>query len=744
MGVVLCCLSLTIIPFMGISSVASAAATASSSADPSVAARSPRIGLVLSGGGARGAAHVGVLKVLEEARIPIHAIAGTSMGALIGGLYASGMTAKDIESLLSSKEWLQAFREPAPRERLSFRRKIEDQNFLVDFPLGLKGGSFRLPKGLVSGQRLNQLLRRVTFDVAAIKDFDQFPIRFRAVATDLETGNAVTLASGDLVAAMRASMSAPGVFAPVEIDGKLLVDGGLANNLPVDIARSMDVDVLIVVDVGFPLRTRETLDSVTTISNQMLAILIRRGSDAQRRSLQEEDILLLPDLGEASSFDFDIQAMASERGESAARAALDRLTHLQQSVDEYERYLASRTTLQPVPKVAAVRVKSESARYQKLLLSSDDGDSSAESLDEAITLLYGRGNFESVDYTLEPITRTESVLEWSAKRNSWGPNYVRFGLNLEDDFSGNSSYNAAARFVLADISDLGGEWVWDLQVGSEPRIASEIYWPMGDRGAWFLLPNASLQLRNVPLLEEGQPVAEYRLRTGEYGIDLGREFANVAELRFGLRRVTGSTRLRIGAATTPVAADFDVREYFGRFSYDRLDDRNFPRAGGYLTAEWRAEHPSLGSAQRADRVNIDALIARSWGRHTAVLWSSFGTQIDGDPSNVRDLYTLGGFLNLSGLARDSISARHYAITRMLYYRQIGRGGEGFLNVPAYAGLSYEVGNVWQNRSDISLGSALKQGSLFFGFDTLLGPVYLGSGFGESGDTAFYLFLGRTF
>lgn len=739
----------------------------------SAAEGEPRVGLVLSGGGARGAAHVGVLKVLEEARVPVHAIAGTSMGALIGGLYASGMSASEIETLLSSKEWLDSFREPAPRDRLSFRRKTEDQNFLVDFPLGLKSGSFRLPKGLVSGQRLSQVLRRATLGAAHVKDFDKFPIRFRAVATDLETGEAVTLGQGDLVTAMRASLSAPGVFAPVEIDGRLLVDGGLANNLPIDVARTMGVDVLIVVDVGFPLRNRETLDSVTTISNQMLAILIRRGSDAQRRNLTEQDVLLTPDLGEASSFDFDIQVMASARGESAARGALQRLMALQQSTEAYAAHVASRKSLAQAQTVTDVRIKAGSERYQRLLTSMDIAEGGADALrseamgpasitldadtlDRAMTLLYSRGNFESIDYSLQNVAAdssddtaqsgetAQSVLEWSAQRNSWGPNYVRFGLSLEDDFSGNTSYNAAARFVLADISDLGGEWVWDLQVGSEPKIASEVYWPIGDNADWFVMPTASLQLRNVPLRTEGEAVAEYRLRTGEYGIDLGREFGNLAELRFGLRRVTGSTRVRIGAPSTPVIEDFDVREYFGRISYDRLDNRNFPRQGAYFTTEWRAEHPSLGSGERADRVNLDGLIARSWGRHTGVLWTSLGTQVDGDPGNVRSLYTLGGFLNLSGLAPDSISARHYAITRLLYYRQIGRGGEGFLNVPAYAGLSLEVGNVWQDRGDISLGSALKQGSLFFGFDTLLGPVYLGSGFGESGDTAFYLFLGRTF
>ncbi|NBX57822.1 MAG: patatin, partial [Gammaproteobacteria bacterium] len=219
----------------------------------------PRVGLVLSGGGARGAAHVGVLKVLEAERIPIDAVAGTSMGAVVGGLYASGLSAAEIAAFVESPEWRQAFQEPGPRDRLSFRRKSEDQNFLVDFPVGLKSGTFRIPKGLVSGQRLSQALRRVTLPVARIQQFDALPTRFRAVATDLETGEAVDLAEGDLVSAMRASLAAPGVFAPVEIDGRLLVDGGLANNLPVELARRMDVDVLIVVDVGFPLRKRDSL-----------------------------------------------------------------------------------------------------------------------------------------------------------------------------------------------------------------------------------------------------------------------------------------------------------------------------------------------------------------------------------------------------------------------------------------------------------------------------------------------------
>jgi NTE family protein len=704
----------------------------------------PRVGLVLSGGGARGAAHVGVLKVLEAERIPIDAVAGTSMGAVVGGLYASGLRATEISALVESPEWRRAFQEPAPRDTLSFRRKSEDQNFLVDFPLGLKSGTFRLPKGLVSGQRLSQALRRVTLPVARIERFDDLPTPFRAVATDLETGEAVELAGGDLVTAMRASLSAPGVFAPVDLDGRLLVDGGLANNLPVELARQMGVDVLIVVDVGFPLRKRETLDSVATISNQMLSILIRRGSDAQRQLLQPADILLTPELGEASSFDFDIVPRAVELGEQAARASSERLAALRLPEVDYQRYLAARDAARGGgPRIEEIRVADDSARYARLLRAGFIDLASAEGLDEGLTTLFGRGNFESVDYRLREGARGD-VLELSARRNSWGPNYMRFGLNLEDDFNGNSTYNAAARVVLADIGSLAAEWAWDFQIGSEPKIATEFHIPFGDSARWFVMPQARFDLRNVPIIEGGVRQAEYRLRTTEYGVDLGREFSNWGELRVGVRRASGQARLRVGEDDRPVVEDFDLRELYGRFSYDVLDNRNFPRRGQYLVAEWRAETPSLGSDRRADLVSFDWLLARSRGRHTGVVWTSFGTNVNSNLDTIRSLFPVGGFLNLSGLAPDSLSGRHYALARALYYRQIGRGGEGFLNVPAYAGVSLEAGNVWDRRGDISLDSALTHGSVFVGFDTLLGPVYLGSGFGEGGENTFYLFLGRTF
>jgi len=228
---------------------------------PQAGTARPRVGLVLSGGGARGAAHIGVLKILDDLHVPIDAIAGTSMGAVVGGLYASGFSAREIETIMTSVNWQDAFRDRPSRTDLTFRRKEEEENFLVNFPLGLRSRHFQLPRGLIQGQKLSQILRRLTLPMAEITNFDALPTRFRAVATDLETGDPVVMHDGDLASAMRASLSAPGVFAPVERDGRLLVDGGLAENLPIDVARAMNVDILIVVDVSTPLVTRDKLTS---------------------------------------------------------------------------------------------------------------------------------------------------------------------------------------------------------------------------------------------------------------------------------------------------------------------------------------------------------------------------------------------------------------------------------------------------------------------------------------------------
>lgn len=718
------------------------------------AAAAPRIGLVLSGGGARGAAHAGVLKVLDELRIPVHAIAGTSMGAVVGGLYASGMSGAQIERELASVDWEDAFSDRPSRRILDFRRKREDREFLVRLPLGLREGRFQLPRGLIQGQKLNQILRRLTLPASQVRDFDQLPVRFRAVATDLESGERVVIDHGDLVTAIRASLSAPGIFAPVEREGRLLVDGGIADNLPVGIVRDMGVDVLIVVDVGFPLSGREALGSVASVSNQMLAILIRREGDRERATLTPQDVVIDPPLGDMSSFDFSRLQRAIGLGEQAARSLAPRLAQLSLGEAEYAAWReARREPDRQHPQVAFVQVDATSQSYEvpvQALFGSLAGTTfDPAQVERRIDRYYGQGGLEMLDYRFGPAPGADADsppgLVFSARPNSWGPNYVRFGLRLQDDFAGNSSFDAAVRMKFTELSRAGAEWTWDAQVGGMPRLATEFYLPFSLRQRWFLAPNAEFLIRNIGQVDPDteEQVGALRVRSGRVGLDLGRMLGNAAELRAGIEHEQGSSRVRLGEARSP-REEYRLRDLFVRYSLDRFDSVSFPRAGDSLVLEWRGQLDDRYQNRVSDSVRLDWRIAHSWGRSTALLWASGGTLLDARFTNERSHYTLGGFLNLSGLAPDTLSGPHYGITRLIYFRQVGRGGEGFLNVPMYAGVSLEAGNTWQTRSEMSLGSARKDFSVFFGLDTFLGPAYVAAGYDAHGRTAFYLSLGRGF
>ncbi len=713
----------------------------------------PRVCLVLSGGGARGLAHVGVLRVLEQLRVPVDCIAGTSMGAVVGGLYASGMTPGAIERSMRSVDWQEAFRDAPPRRDLAFRRKQDDRNFLVRLPLGLKHGAFLLPKGLIQGQKLQETLRRLTLPYDHMASFDALPTPFRAVATDLETGKAVILGSGDLAVAMRASMSAPGVFAPVDSGGRLLVDGGLAENLPIDVARAMGADVLIVVDVQYPLQSRSHLKSALAISDQMLAILVRRDSDRQLATLGPADVLIQPDLGETGSTDFSVVAQTIGLGAQATLALRAKLAGLALSPDAYRRYVLRRERPPAAaPVIRFVRVDAASQPYARTILATMrplvGRPLDAAKVGARITELYGLGLFETVDYRLVSegagAARREGI-EVRARRKSWGPNYVRFGLNLEDDFQGNSRYNAAARFLVTEINDLGAEWSTDLQIGSNPKVFSEFYQPLSARRRWFVAPSGRVEVRDLRLYSKDVAVADFREREAEADLDLGRELGNWGEVRVGVHRINGNNRARFG---DPALIDekFNNGQWFFKWSYDRLDSVDFPRAGQTYSLQWTGDRTGLGSAVPSDRVAADWLMARSHGRDTLLLWTSAGATVRGTikPTSIQDFYTLGGFLNLSGLAAGSLDGPNFAIGRAAYLRKIGHGGAGLLEFPAYLGVSVEAGNVWQRRGQISWGGAHKDISLFLGLDTLLGPLYVGGGYDTRGLSAYYLFLGRTF
>jgi len=718
-------------------------------AEPAVASERPRIGLVLSGGGSRGLAHVGVLQALEEQRIPIDAIAGTSMGAVVGGLYASGMTTAEIDKMMRGIDWNVAFRDRPARSTLNYRRKEDDREFLVRFPLGIQSGSFRVPRGLIQGQRLTQALRLETLPVAAIEDFDELPTPFRAIAADLETGERIVLEGGDLTSAMRASMSLPGVFVPVEIEGRLLVDGGVVENLPVDVAKAMGVDIVIAVDVGSQPVGRRELTSAVAVSNQAITIMMRRETARQRGFLTANDLLIEPDLGNLQPTDFAAADRTIGLGLAATRANANRLARLSLDEAPWHQYLAARNeTEKRGAAVRFVRTDRRSERFKERI-QAELGPVIGQPLDpeemnELLSHLYGSDNLEALDYRLVH-EGTLTGIEVSARRKSWGPNFLRFGLELQDDFEGGNSFNAGVRAQVIEVNRYGAEWQTDLQVGESPRFATEFYQPIAYTSDWFVVPSLLVERENFDIFEDGDRRATYRVHNREVEFDVGREFGSWGELRAGVVRGQGDRDLLVGDPDDPDLPSrdhFDRGEMLARFSVDLLDNVYFPRDGELFILQWNGARKGLGAEANADRLSFEWTHARSSGRNTLILSAAGGAHVSGPTDQVQDYYRLGGLFNLSGLSPDAVSGPHFGIARAIYNRRIGSGQDGLFDVPMHLGASLELGNVWDDRSDISASSALFNGAAYLGFDTFLGPIYIAAGFGEGGDRSLYLLLGR--
>jgi NTE family protein len=351
---------------------------------------------------------------------------------------------------------------------------------------------------------------------------------------------------------------------------------------------------------------------------------------------------------------------------------------------------------------------------------------------------------ETLDYRVVQDPAGDYGLIVDGRRNSWGPDYLRFGVQLQDDFQGNTSFNASSRLLFTELNSLGAESVWDLQVGTAPLLRTEFYQPLTTNGPYFIAPHVQVEAHDVAQIEDGRQVGNFRVRSFDYGLDFGREFSNWGEMRIGTLQSEGSTRVDLGDFSVP-GSTFDVKEAFLSVSYDQLDRANFPHAGQALTAQLTINGGGkVGTGEGTDQFTFDWRAAHSWARNTLVAWVSSGNTIGGSQTNVPSYYPLGGFLNLSGVHAATLAGPQYAIARLIYLRNVGNGGEGVLDVPAYVGLSFEDGNVWASRHQISFASTHQDAALFFGADTYIGPAYLAVGYDASGSTEFYLVLGHSF
>jgi NTE family protein len=702
-----------------------------------------RVGLVLGGGGARGAAHIGVLRELERMRIPVDAIAGTSMGAIVGGLYASGMSVDDLETLVAEMDWADAMSDEPERSDLRFRRKQDARDFPVDLDIGLERGRLKLPLGVVQGQKLDLILRNLTLPVSQVTDFDDLPIPFRAIASDIETGEMHVMGSGDLARAIRASMSVPGVLAPVSVDGHLLVDGGLVGNLPVDIVRDMGVDVVIAVDVEFPLYTLEELQSAITVSEQMLTILIRKETLRQIEKLGDGDVLVRPRLGTFGSANFGDIVDAIEPGAAAAREQEPRLARLAIDDDGFSAWQRRREQREPLDeRLAFVRVEHDS-RLSAQVLESRLGVAAGDPIDAAelsseAAQLHALDVFEKVNYRLvEEDGKTGVVFDARAK--TWGPSFLNFGFTLEDDFEGATNFDLRARMTRPAVNRYGGEWRVDLRLGTEPQLLTEFYQPLRSDSRLFVAPYIDFDQRNFNAFADQGIVARLRVTELTGGFDVGTEIGNFGEFRLGAFRGGGESRVTVGDPGIP-NPDFETGGLRALLRFDTLDKPWFPTNGLRADLEWRQSLEELGGDDRYDIIDMSVEGVRSRGKSTVGIGLDFQTTLSFDGA-VQDLFRLGGFQRLSGFERGAISGPHAAVAKLFYYRRIGDSAGGLFDAPIYFGASLEAGNVWESRTDMSFDSVLLHGSLFVGIDSYVGPMFFAAGVGQGGLTNFYLVIG---
>jgi len=714
-------------------------------AQDSVPLHRPRIGVVFGGGGAKGAAHIGVLKVLEEQKIPVDYIAGTSMGAIVGALYASGLSAAELEKVITAIDWKDVFSGDPDRRDIDYRRKREDFQNLSKLSVGIKDGKVVFPKGLIKDQKVNVLFETLMLHTSGIDDFDKLPIPYRAIAADLETGEMVVLKGGRLADAARASMSVPGAFPPVEIDGRFLIDGGIVRNVPVDIVRGMGADIIICIDVDKPLPTRKELGGSLSILNQMIDIMMKENVKEQTKTLGPKDVYINPALGSLGSGDFDKAAEIAGLGEKAAREKIDSLKRYSVSDAEYAAFTARhhRELVQEV-KVASVKIEVEgeskiSPEVVATRLSIKPGDTvDIDRLKQEAGIVYGTGDFERVD--LNVIKKEDGYeLLVKAKEKSWGPNYLRFGLSLENDFEGTSSYNILLDYTRRWVNSLGAEWKTQVNLGSPMGIYSEFYQPLSVKRLFFVSPWAQWKQDVFDVYDNKKVEASYRVTRYEGGFDFGIQPWMYGEARVGLQFARLKASPKSGKVDLPEDHVFrGAVVAAGRL--DQIDNVNFPNKGYLAQGKIFSSLKALGSDDEYTKIEGNFLGAYTLWKQTVLLAFSAGSHI-GNDLPFYDQIGLGGIFNLSGFRTNQLRGQSMALGKIITYHKVGESFIGDL----YVGGSLETGNVWEaEEKQFDLNKLRLAGSVFVGYDTIFGPLYLAFGHADGGYNAGYFFLGRPF
>lgn len=704
----------------------------------------PRIGLALGGGGARGIAHISVLRTLEELKVPIDCIAGTSMGSLVGALYASGMSVDEIEQLVRTIDWEQIFNDKLDRPEQTYRRKRDDDLVLSQPGIGVGAGGVRVAAGLLGGERIMLTFAGLIEPVAAIDDFDHLPIPYRAVAADINTGEAVELRRGDLALAMRASMSIPGAFPPVPIEGRLLVDGGVAANLPVDAVRRMGADIVIAVDVGTPLSTLGPTASILKVADQLSGLLTVGNTKASIASLGERDVLIQPPLGtRVTTGDFAKVTEALAIGDEGVAVARERLAALGVEASAYAQNRSVRTgRTDEAPLVSFVRLENRTP-YSDVFILERVHVPVGEPLDrvqleDQLFRLFGSRTLALASYEVVQEDQGTGVV-LHVKPKPQGPNYLEFGLSMSSDFAGRSDFSVRLGVLGSPFNETGGEWRLMGQLGDEVQLLGEAYQPMGEAGRHFLFGRAQYLDRKLDQFDaDGNKLSEIRGQQVGAQLAAGREFGNYGAIAIGYQRAAGRADVLIGDHSVD-SVTFEQGLAALELTIDRADSLYFPRDGYLLRARYSISRDALGADAEFDQFDFDSLVARSFGRHSIQGGLRYHSTVSG-VAPFHSEYRVGGFSRLVGYQPNERNGQNYAILLGGYSYRMAK----LLNQPAVVGFLLEHGNVWEDRGDIGFDGAEVNGSVYLGFDSWLGPILFGIGAREGGDVNTFLGIGTRF
>jgi len=706
----------------------------------------PTIGLVLGGGGAKGLAHVGVIKVLEENQIPVDVIAGTSMGAIIGALYASGYSADELENITKEMDWHNVFNDKTSRSRSTFRRKADEFGFLTDYKVSFKDGKIVLPQGIIQGQNLFLELSHLLSETRSVGKFEDLPIPFRLVATDLSSGDAVIMEDGDLATAVFASMAIPGLIPPVERDGKHLIDGGLVNNVPVDLARALGADIVIVVNVGTDPKPANEINNFIEVLRQTQIILTKENTQAQINSLTAQDILIEPNLLGLGATSFDAANEMTAHGAQAARKLLPQLKALRLDDKAWLDHLIGRLMLpQKRPIISEIRIVQNSKLSDEILqkgISVKPGETfDPAKLNRDIDRLYGGGIYDKITYKVEE-QEASSILLIDAKVKESSDGYFKFGVSLDSNLEDTSSFKLGVSYTKPQVNKWGGEWRTEINIGDALDGITEFYQPLGAKQRFFIEPSLFVTREKNAFFDNlDRRRGDLKLLGLGYSLQGGVLFGRWGELRAGV--TNGNVKLSFTDNTLGFnSLRLDDSFLLARMTVDTLDSLSFPTRGHIIAAEYQIHDTFLGGDTQYNQSSLNAFKPFTKGRHTF----GIGTRLSGATgrdANLIGTSNLGGFLSLSGFSEDELSGQYAAMILGTYYYRLNQQATLF-DFPLYIGGSLEAGNVYRSFDQIGFDQAIYASSLFAGMRSPLGPVFVGVGYNDKGNTSLYFSIGSFF